>query len=234
MLTLIGAGDVDDVNANLSVAISSVVNGSIALTGGTGGVGTTFTFTPTANFVGAMTFDYQVSDDELPVAASSAVGTTTVTLSAVNDAPTVNATAADVGTEDTDQVYTHAQMLTLIGAGDVDDVNANLSVAITNIVNGSIALTGGTGGVGTTFTFTPTANFVGNMTFDYQVSDDELPVAASSAVGTTTVALSRSTMRRRSTPRPRTLVPKTPIRCIRTHRCSRSSVRVTSMMSTQT
>ena len=43
-----------------------------------------------------MTFDYQVSDDELPVPANSAVGTATVTLSAVNDAPTVNATAADV------------------------------------------------------------------------------------------------------------------------------------------
>jgi hypothetical protein len=190
MLTLIGAGDVDDVNANLSVAITNIVNGSVALTGGTGGLGTTFTFTPTANFVGNMTFDYQVSDDELPVAASSAVGTATVALSAVNDAPTVNATAADVGTEDIDQVYTHAQMLTLIGAGDVDDVNANLSVAITNIVNGSVALTGGTGGLGTTFTFTPTSSFVGNMTFDYQVSDDELPVAASSAVGTATVALS--------------------------------------------
>jgi hypothetical protein len=74
------------------------------LTGGTGGLGTTFTFTPTANFVGNMTFDYQVTDDELPVAASSAVGTATVTLSAVNDnavgTPTITGTALE------DQVLT--------------------------------------------------------------------------------------------------------------------------------
>jgi len=189
MLALIGAGDVDDADANLSVAISNVVNGAVALSGGTGGVGTTFTFTPDANFAGGMTFDYQVSDDEAPTPASSAVGTATVALAAVNDTPTVSATASDTGSEDTDQVYTHAEMLALIGAGDVDDADASLSVAITNVVNGSVALSGGTGGAGTTFTFTPDANFAGGMTFDYQVSDDEAPTPASSAVGTATVTL---------------------------------------------
>ena len=135
---------------------------------------------------GARTIAVTVNDGNV----DSAVATSTITVAPVNDAPTINATAADAGTEDIDQVYTHAQMLTLIGASDVDDVNANLSVAITNVVNGSVALTGGTGGVGTTFTFTPTSNFVGGMTFDYQVRDDNMPVPASSAVGTATVTLS--------------------------------------------
>ena len=106
-----------------------------------------------------------------------------------NFAPVVNATASDTGTEDTDVVYTHAQLLTLIGATDVDDADAALSIAITNVVNGSVVLSGGTGGAGTTFTFTPTTNFVGNLTFDYQVSDDASPTPAISAIGTASVAL---------------------------------------------
>ena len=110
-----------------------------------------------------------------------------ITVNAVNDAPTVNATASGTGTEDTDTVYTHAQMLTLSGAADGDDVDADLSIAITNITNGTLAMTGGSGGAGTTFTFTPTLNFVGNMTFDYQVSDD---TPAASTTGTATVAIS--------------------------------------------
>ena len=93
----------------------------------------------------------------------------------VNKPPVVNATASDTGTEDTDVVYTHAQLLTLIGATDVDDANANLSIVISNINNGTLVMSGGSGGAGTTFTFTPTANFTGNLTFDYQVSDDESP-----------------------------------------------------------
>ena len=356
LLTLIGATDVDDANANLSIAISNINNGTLVMSGGSGGAGTTFTFTPTANFDGNMTFDYQVSDDESPTPASSVIGAGTVALSAVNDAPVfsgldntptyieggaavqldadvtisdserdalnsgngdytaavirlerngspnsedvfsipsggnltvvanniyvggnlmagfgnsggqfalifansgtvpttalvnevlqaiaysnsnisnppasvqidytfedgnsgaqgsgglgvangsinvtitpvndapvVNATASDSGTEDTDVVYTHAQLLTLIGATDVDDANANLSIAVTNINNGTLVMSGGTGGAGTTFTFTPTANFVGNLSFDYQVSDDESPTPAASTVGTATVALS--------------------------------------------
>ena len=189
LLTLIGATDVDDANANLSIAITNVTNGTLVMSGGTGGAGTTYTFTPTADFAGNLTFDYQVSDDESPTPATSAVGTATVAIAAVNDAPVVNATASDTGTEDTDVVYTHAQLLTLIGATDVDDANANLSISITNVNNGTLVMSGGSGGAGTTFTFTPTADFVGNLTFDYQVSDDEAPTPATSAVGTATVAI---------------------------------------------
>ena len=190
LLTLIGATDVDDANANLSIAITNVTNGTLVMSGGTGGAGTTYTFTPTADFAGNLTFDYQVSDDESPTPATSGpVGTATVAIAAVNDAPVVNATASDTGTEDTDVVYTHAQLLTLIGATDVDDANANLSISITNVNNGTLVMSGGSGGAGTTFTFTPTADFVGNLTFDYQVSDDEAPTPATSTVGTATVAI---------------------------------------------
>ena len=115
--------------------------------------------------------------------------TLSITVDPVNDDPTVGATAADTGTEDIDVVYTHAQMLALIGAADVDDADANLSVAISNVANGTLVMSGGSGGAGTTFTFTPTINFNGNLTFDYQVSDDDSPTPATSAVGSASVAL---------------------------------------------
>ena len=49
---------------------------------------------------GDLSFDYQVSDDESPTPASSAVGTATVAIAAVNDAPVVSATASDTGNEE--------------------------------------------------------------------------------------------------------------------------------------
>ena len=142
----------------------------------------TLVYTPAGDANGAplATFDFTVNDADAGV-------TTDVT--SINDAPVVDATASDTGTEDTDQVYTHAQLLALIGATDVDDVAVNLTISITNVSNGTLVMSGGTGGAGTTFTFTPTANFNGNLTFDYQVSDDESPTPAGSAVGTATVAL---------------------------------------------
>ena len=139
----------------------------------------------TENFLDG--FDFDVTDGQGNTLAGQNFN---LTITPVNDAPVVNATASDTGTEDTDVVYTHAQLLTLIGATDVDDANANLSISITNVNNGTLVMSGGSGGAGTTFTFTPTANFAGNLTFDYQVSDDDSPTPATSAVGTATVAIS--------------------------------------------
>ena len=144
-----------------------------------------FTYTPTADFNGIDSFTYHANDGS----TDSNTVTVTIRVDPLNDAPVVNATASDTGTEDTDVVYTHAQLLTLIGATDVDDVDTDLSISITNVANGTLVMSGGTGGAGTTFTFTPTANFAGNLSFDYQVSDDASPTPASSAVGTATVAI---------------------------------------------
>ena len=147
-----------------------------------------FDYTPNAGFDGTDTFTYQASDGGL----TSNIATVTITVTGNNDAPIVNATVSVAGTKNIDAVYTHAQMLTLIGAADADDVDANLFVNITNVTNGVLAMSGGTGGVGTIFTFTPTADFVGNLTFNYQVSDDNSPTPATSGTGTATVTLSNT------------------------------------------
>jgi hypothetical protein len=79
--------DPDNANADLSITISNVSNATLVMSGGTGGVGTTFTFSPNVNFVGGLLFDYQVSDNGLPIAGVSPVGSATVMISPVNDPP---------------------------------------------------------------------------------------------------------------------------------------------------
>ena len=85
--------DVDNSNAQLSIA---------SVTGGTGGTAVlnangTVTFTPNANFSGAASFTYTVSDG----ASTSSPATVTVNVAAVNDAPVITAaslTVAEGGT----------------------------------------------------------------------------------------------------------------------------------------
>ncbi|MDA1231571.1 MAG: Ig-like domain-containing protein, partial [Planctomycetota bacterium] len=116
------------------------------------------------------TVTYQVYDGQ-----NLTVGTQTINVTAVNDAPTVNPTASGTGLEDQNLVYTHAQMLSLIGANDVDDTNANLTVNITGVNNATFNKTGS--GNGTTYTFTLTQPAHANgyaVTFSYEVVDPDL------------------------------------------------------------
>ena len=172
----------DGIDLASIVIISGPTNGSIVVN-----ANGTVDYTHDGSETVSDSFTYTINDN---LGNVSNIGTVTITVNPVNDAPVVNATASDTSTEDTDVFYTHAQLLTLIGATDVDDANSALSITITNVTNGTLVMSGGTGGAGTTFTFTPTANFVGNLTFDYQVSDDASPTPATSAIGTATVTLS--------------------------------------------
>lgn len=98
--------------------------------------------------------------------------TQTINITAVNDEPTVNSTASDTGLEDQDVVYTHAQMLSLLGATDPDNTNAELTVNITSVTNASFLKSGS--GNGTTYTFSYTQPTHANgfdVTFDYEVED---------------------------------------------------------------
>jgi VCBS repeat-containing protein len=122
------------------------------VTGGTGGA---FTYTPSANFNGADSFVVTASDGK----GGTVTQTVNVTVSAVNDAPTVDkATVAVAGTEDT--VVTGQTVAT-----DVD------STALTYTI--STAATNGTVTIGTDgkYTYTPKANYNGADSFVVTVSD---------------------------------------------------------------
>ncbi|GAB5442642.1 MAG: hypothetical protein Fues2KO_29910 [Fuerstiella sp.] len=113
--------------------------------------------------------------------------TQTIDVTAVNDAPTVAPNAAGTGLEDQNLVYTHAQILTLIGASDVDHSNSELTVNITGVNNASFSKAGSGSGTTYTFTLTQPAHSNGyNVTFNYEVVDPEL---ANASAGPATIAI---------------------------------------------
>jgi cysteine-rich repeat protein len=134
-------------------AVGDAVNGTVALVAGS------VTFTPGANFAGAASFTYTVSDGAL-----TDTGTVTVTVTAVNDAPVAVDDAATTA-EDTALVVTGASL----AANDTDVEGSTLTVtAVGGATSGTVALVAGS------VTFTPTANFNGAASFTYTVSDGTL------------------------------------------------------------
>jgi cysteine-rich repeat protein len=148
--TLVG-NDTDPDGPGLAVtAVANATNGTVAL------VGTTATFTPASNFSGIATFEYTVSDGTL-----ADTGLVTITVTAVNDAPVAADDLAAVQAGNS-LVVSHATLL----ANDSDLDGDPLSItAVQTAVNGSVTLEA------TTITFTPTAGFVGNASFEYVVFD---------------------------------------------------------------
>ncbi len=146
-------------------AIGSPLNGSLSMDA------TEVTFTPDANFHGAASFQYTVTDGTL-----TAEGTVTVTVTAVNDAPVaVDDTAT---TEEETPVSLTATLL----ANDTDLEGDLLTVsAVSNAVNGTVAL------VGTEVTFTPAPDFHGAASFQYTLSDGTLSDEGSITVTVTPV-----------------------------------------------
>ncbi|MBK7197021.1 MAG: tandem-95 repeat protein [Myxococcales bacterium] len=145
------ANDTDIDGGALTVtAVSGATNGTVTL------AGSTATFTPAANFTGAATFTYTVSDG-----AATDTGLVTITVTAVNDPP-VAVDDARTTAEDTPLAITAASLT----ANDTDVDGGALTVtAVSGAAGGTVALAGGT------VTFTPTANFSGTGTFIYTVSD---------------------------------------------------------------
>jgi cysteine-rich repeat protein len=145
-------------------SVENATNGNVALNG------TTITFTPNLNFSGVASFEYTISDG-----TASASAQVTIAIASVNDAPVPGDDLAATD-EDTPVDISAGALL----ANDLDAEGDTLTVtAVANASGGSVAL------VGTTITFTPTANFNGDASFDYTVSDG---TASSTGKVTVTVA----------------------------------------------
>ena len=113
----------------------------------------TFTYTPNANFNGSDSFTYRANDGS----DDSNAATVSITVTAVNDAPT--ATGTTVSTDE-DTAANGA-----ITAADVDDDTLTYSVT-TAPNNGTVTL-----GANGNFTYTPAANFNGGDSFVITVND---------------------------------------------------------------
>jgi predicted hotdog family 3-hydroxylacyl-ACP dehydratase len=175
-------GDADTDVSALSLTATSSNTGLVpagAMVFGGSGANRTLTITPAANRSGTATITVRVSDGAL--SASRSFG---LTVTAVNDAPTLAAVANRTVSEDTS---TGAIALTV---GDVDtDVNA-LSLTATSSNTGLVpagAMVFGGSGANRTLTITPAANQSGTATITVRVSDGAL--SASRSFGLTVTAV---------------------------------------------
>ena len=134
-------------NRTLTYAIASgPSNGSTSLSGNT------VTYTPSSGYNGSDSFTFTVSDGTV----TSSAATVSITVNAVNDAPTATAQSV-TGNEDA------TQSITLSGS-DPDGDSLTYAIA-SSPSNGSANLSGNT------VTYTPTANYNGSDSFTFTVSD---------------------------------------------------------------
>ena len=160
MQLLANDSDIDgDTLTITSVGLAS--NGTVVKSGNN------ITFTPTLNFNGNGAYHYTLSDGTASVDV-----TVSISVGAANDAP-VAVDDSRSTPEDQALVVTSASLVT----NDTDAEGQTLSVtSVSPGTGGTVALASGM------VTFTPTANFNGNATFDYVVSD-----GAATDTGTVTV-----------------------------------------------
>ena len=116
------------------------------------------TYAPAANFNGADSFTYKVSDG----AAESGVVTVTITVAAVNDAPVAGAESYSLD-EDGSLVVGEPGVLGNDGDADGDTLSAGVA---TDPAHGSLTLN-----ADGTFSYTPDANYHGADSFTYRAND---------------------------------------------------------------
>jgi PIN domain nuclease of toxin-antitoxin system len=147
--------DVETSTANLTVAsVGNAQHGTVSLVNGN------VVFVPEAGYSGRGSFDYVVQDAD----GGQSTATTQIDFSRIN----VNPVAVDDsfnGFEDVPLSITQAQLL----VNDSDSDNASLHVShLGSATNGTVAFDA-QGNV----VFTPDANFYGQASFTYQVSDGD-------------------------------------------------------------
>ncbi|HEU4888265.1 MAG TPA: DNA/RNA non-specific endonuclease, partial [Thermoanaerobaculia bacterium] len=152
----------ESVSANENPLTYTIVSGPEH--GTLSGSGASQTYTPAPDFNGTDTFTFRVSDGAL----TSNVGTMTITVLEVNDAPVA---AADAGNtlEDTPVQFTAAELTANDTAGPSDENGQTLSISevtATAGTNGSVTFDAGV------VTYTPAPNFHGTASFTYSVCDN--------------------------------------------------------------
>jgi VCBS repeat-containing protein len=155
-----------DVDGNgLSVAsVTQGAHGSVAIN-----ADGTVKYTPNANFNGADSFTYTISDGN----GGTATATVVVTVNAVNDAPVA---AGDSASVDEDSSVT----ITVLGNDSDVDGDTLAAVLVSGPAHGSVVLN-----ADGTFTYKPEANYNGTDSFTYRASDGSLQ----SGVATVAIAV---------------------------------------------
>ena len=151
VVILLNASDVEDDSSVLTYAITKQPsNGSVVISDNKA------TYTPSANYNGAASFEFKVTDSGN---LDSAVAQVSIAVVPVNDAPVATAVSSSTD-EDT------AVVITLI-ASDIDDNDPLTYTINTQPSNGSVELSGQQA------TYTPDTNYNGSDSFEFQVTDDD-------------------------------------------------------------
>ena len=148
------ANDTDPDSVTLTAVLeTNVASGTLSLN-----ANGSFTYAPAANFNGNVSFTYRASDGT----TTSAPATVSIAVTAGNDPP---AAANDSYTTAEDTPLNIAAPGVL--ANDTDpDGGALTAVLETNVASGTLSLN-----ANGSFTYTPAANFNGNVSFTYRAND---------------------------------------------------------------
>jgi gliding motility-associated-like protein len=160
----VGTVDLDPATAGIQTS-ASVSGGGGTITVNASGV---ITYTPTVNFYGTATASYTVNDN---TGATSNIGTITITVNPLNDAPIAN---NDLTNADENETVTFNVVANDIDIdGTVNPATVDLNVAQAGIQNSATG-TGGTFTVNATgeVTYTPTLNYNGTAMIQYRVNDN--------------------------------------------------------------
>lgn len=158
------SGDPDGgINPATTALVTTPVNGTATVDPASGAI----TYTPTPNFYGADTFQYQVCDIGTPLPSKCGTATVNITVNPINDAPV----AAN------DQATTNEDVpITIPIFGNDNDIDGNLvpaSIVTTPPISGTLTVQ-----PDGSILYTPSPNFNGTDSFTYQVSDDGTPLPA--------------------------------------------------------
>ena len=153
----------DEQGDDITITVSQPANGTLTNTG------TSFTYTPAANYNGTDSFTVTVSDG-----VAESTGTINITITPVNDAPMAVADSFA-----TNEDVAHEAELSALLANDTDVDGDTLTItSVGNASNGAVSMVAGD------VVFTPASNFTGAATYRYTISDGTL-----TADGTVTVTV---------------------------------------------
>ncbi|MEI6607473.1 MAG: Ig-like domain-containing protein, partial [Verrucomicrobiota bacterium] len=164
------AGTDVDLNALTYAIVSSPAHGTLS------GTAPNVTYTPTTSYNGADSFTFKVNDGTV----DSAVATVTLTVTAVNHAPTSTGGSVSVAKNTvktfaaSDFPFADVDAGDTLGAIKVTSLPANGTLSlggtpITSVPSAAIAVAN----IGT-LTYTPTADYIGAVSFNFQVRDASL------------------------------------------------------------
>lgn len=119
----------------------------------------TFTYTPSLNFFGVDSFEYEVQDSN----GAKTTGTLNLTVNTINDLPTALDTVLNIAEDN----VLAGDLTTLVS--DVEGDTLTIDTApVSPTSNGALSIASDG-----SFTYTPSLNFFGSDSFDYKVTDDK-------------------------------------------------------------